>query len=88
MPITSHEIIAIKKEYVCDRCTEGVLRLRYNIGIINTNPKQYLHFCTSCNAEFYLTLIYPILEYKERSFMVAEPLRFEAKEAITKTSNK
>ena len=87
MPITEKNVSVKKREYVCDSCGQGVLRLTYGMSVLDTNPRQYVHHCTHCKKESYLTVIYPVLEYREKLFMQAESLRYSPREPNSKTSN-
>lgn len=71
------EIKATLKEMECSECKQGVFRLALDLAIEDTNPKQWLHACTNCKREVYLTKVFPIIEYKDKDFMLADSLRFE-----------
>ncbi|WP_444994240.1 hypothetical protein [Aliikangiella sp. IMCC44359] len=69
------EIQAEKLEYICDECKAGVMRLVHSAPVTHTNPKQFLHRCSSCKVETHFTFILPTIVFKERKFMLADSLR-------------
>ncbi|TQV76680.1 hypothetical protein FLL45_01590 [Aliikangiella marina] len=83
------QIQATLKEMECSACEKGVFRLALDLAVEDTNPKQWLHACSHCKREVYLTKVYPIIEYKDRDFMLADSLRFErSSDSISLHNNK
>jgi|GEM_PF-3284142 len=63
-------------EMVC-KCGEGVFRLIDGLPVTDSNPKQWAHRCTACGIQVDITTVYPLIEFKGKSFMLADSLRFE-----------
>ncbi len=67
---------SIKAEFIefqCGECNKGVYRVHSeNKG---TTPRQWRHLCSHCLHEAYFTAVYPVIEYKEKYFMLADHLK-------------
>lgn len=74
MTIIEREIVATKLEHRCDHCGVGVYRFNGN-SIKTTNPMQYEHSCSNCSKTAFFTFIFPVIKYKDRDFMLADPMR-------------
>jgi hypothetical protein len=62
-------------EFFCDACNVG----RYRKGVEVSEAgghKQYTHSCTHCGRETIFAVIYPMLEWHGKMFMMADALRF------------
>lgn len=61
-------------EFKCKACDSGVYR---HTGFISdkSHPLQYEHACSSCQNTVFFTMIYPVIEYKEKEFMLAESIQ-------------
>jgi hypothetical protein len=57
----STPITAIKTEYECDACRNGLMRPTGET--LTTTPVRYKHRCTSCSAEAAFTTRYPRIDY-------------------------
>ena len=73
-PITAELI-----EFHCEKCGQGVYRVQPG-SPRPTNPKQWVHKCSACGDEACFSVVYPLIKYKERIFMLADKLRFERKD--------
>ena len=62
--------------YHCDDCKKGVFRLIHDVPI-DSSPKQWKHECSNCGREGYFTVVFPIIRYKGKEFMLADSQRFE-----------
>ena len=60
-------------EFVCDECHQGVYRYDDEAPILQSSPKQYPHTCSHCGHQTYFTLIYPLVEFNRREFMMRMP---------------
>lgn len=64
-------------EHSCDECGKGVYRKATHV--IPTHPTpQYEHKCSNpdCDSSAYFTVIYPVMEYRGKRFMLADGIRF------------
>jgi hypothetical protein len=48
-------------DYICDRCSEGIM-VGTNVANL-THPPQYIHRCDICGWTAAFTKIYPHVEY-------------------------
>jgi len=62
-------------EYQCDECGKGVMRITDEKPLLS-NPRQWKHACSNCGKESHFTFVLPVIEYKEKNFMLADELRF------------
>jgi len=74
----SKQIQADIIEYECDECLKGLYRV--HLENKNSTTRQWLHRCTQCGHEVYFTVIYPIIQYREKAFMLADHLRISGME--------
>jgi len=76
--IAKKHIEAQLVEQQCTACNKGVYRKA--LDVIYTKPTpQYEHKCSNpeCDSEpAYFTVIYPMVEYKGKMFMLADSIRF------------
>lgn len=63
-------------EFFCDACNE-VGRYRKGVGVTEAGGhKQYAHQCVHCGKEVVFSVIYPMLEWHGKMFMMADAQRF------------
>jgi len=66
---------AVLREFFCDECNVGRYRKTLTVSEAGGH-KQYEHQCTSCGDTTFFTVIYPMLEYNGKLFMLADSVRF------------
>jgi hypothetical protein len=58
----NHSLLRVRKtDYVCDRCSEGIM-VGANVANL-THPPQYLHRCDVCGWTAAFLKAYPHIEY-------------------------
>ena len=62
MPRIRRQITAVKIEYVCDRCEQGVYRLVSKRPITSAYIHKWQHRCTHCSNLADFTVPYPLIE--------------------------
>jgi hypothetical protein len=62
MPRIRRQIPAVKIEYVCDRCEQGIYRLVSKRPITTSYVHKWQHRCTNCGDLADFTVPYPLIE--------------------------
>jgi hypothetical protein len=62
MPRIRRQIPAVKIEYVCDRCEQGIYRLVSKRPITSAYIHKWQHRCTHCGDLADFTVPYPLIE--------------------------
>ena len=58
------EVKTYKVELACENCGEGTME-SCDGAVLTSNPPQYPHACTNCDAEIHVTgTTYPYMEHK------------------------
>lgn len=59
-------------DFPCDSCGKGAMRLPKKRRVIMSSVPQWLHVCSYCEKQVYLTKPFPFLRYKGRDFFMSE----------------
>lgn len=62
MPEARQAMVPVQIDYVCDRCGQG--RMRPTGMTLTSNPPQYPHACTACDARGTFLVIYPTVRFE------------------------
>ena len=62
-------------EFFCESCNVGRYRSTGHFSVAGGH-KQFEHRCNHCQDEAVFSVIYPMLEYQGRRFMLDDALRF------------
>jgi hypothetical protein len=64
-------------EYVCDSCMQGVYRVDEEpteetlSTFLKSSTKLWRHVCSNCDSSVYLAAPYPLIEYRDKPFVLA-----------------
>jgi len=64
-----------KIEAICTKCKKGVYRQTGNVDK-EANPIVFEHKCSECKAIADFSMVYPVLKYRDKKFMLADSVRF------------